>query len=57
VSVLGAVRDRSAGIAPARILPRDGGTPLDPFLDFFRATHDGREALVSFDDAARARGA
>ena len=33
--------------------PGTEATPLDPFLDFFEAIRDGREALVNFDDAVR----
>ena len=40
-------------MAPALTLPRHQGTPLDPFLDFFRAAKEGRPASVTFDDAVR----
>jgi predicted dehydrogenase len=40
-------------MATAPTLPRHEATPLDPFLDFFQAIHDGREALVTFGDAVR----
>jgi predicted dehydrogenase len=49
----GAAQHRTASMAPARTLPRHEATPLDPFLDFFLAIHDGREAGVTFDDAVR----
>jgi len=49
----GAAQHRTVGMATAPTLPRHEATPLDPFLDFFQAIHDGREALVTFDDAVR----
>jgi predicted dehydrogenase len=49
----GAAQHRTAGMAEARIFPRHEATPLDPFLDFFRAIRDGRAAAVTFDDAVR----
>jgi predicted dehydrogenase len=49
----GASQHRTAGMATALTLPRHLATPLDPFLDFFRAVHDGRPAAVTFDDAVR----
>ena len=49
----GAAQHRTAGMAVARTLPRHQATPLDPFLDFFRAVHAGRPAPVTFDDAVR----
>jgi predicted dehydrogenase len=49
----GAAQHRVIGMAPARTLPRHAGTPLDAFLDFFQAIHDGRAAAVTFDDAVR----
>ncbi len=49
----GAAQHRTAGMAPALTWPRHQGTPLDPFLDFFRAVRDGRPAAVTFDDAVR----
>ena len=49
----GAAQHRTAGMAPAPTLPRHASTPLDLFLDFFQAIHDGRPALVTFDDAVR----
>jgi predicted dehydrogenase len=49
----GAAQHRTAGMAPARTLPRHQATPLDPFLDFFRAIQEGRPATVTFDDAVR----
>jgi predicted dehydrogenase len=49
----GAAQHRTVGMAPALTLPRHQGTPLDPFLDFFQAIHDGRPAAVTFDDAVR----
>lgn len=48
-----AAQHRTAGLAPALTHPRHQATPLDPFLDFFRAIHDGRPAAVTFDDAVR----
>jgi predicted dehydrogenase len=44
---------RTAGMAPALTLPRHHGTPLDPFLDFFRAAKEGRPATITFDHAVR----
>ena len=38
----GAAQHRAVGMAPARTQPRHEATPLDPFLDFFQAVHDGR---------------
>jgi predicted dehydrogenase len=49
----GAAQHRTAGMAVARTLPRHQATPLDPFLDFFRAVRDGRPAAVTFADALR----
>ncbi|MBW3632029.1 MAG: Gfo/Idh/MocA family oxidoreductase [Chloroflexi bacterium] len=49
----GAAQHRTAGMAPAPTWPRHEATPLDPFLDFFQAIHDGRDPLVTFDDAVR----
>jgi predicted dehydrogenase len=49
----GAVQHRTAGMAEAQTFPRHHATPLDPFLDFFRAIHDGRAAAVTFADAVR----
>ncbi len=49
----GAAQHRTAGMAPALTLPRHQATPLDPFLDFFRAVRDGRPAAVTFADAVR----
>jgi predicted dehydrogenase len=49
----GDAQHRIVGMAPARTLPWHAGTPLDPFLDFFQAIHDGRPAPVTFDDAVR----
>jgi predicted dehydrogenase len=49
----GAGQHRTVGMAPALTLPRHEATPLDPFLDFFRAVHDQRDAAVTFDDAVR----
>jgi len=49
----GEAQHRIVGMAPARTLPWHSGTPLDAFLDFFQAIHDGREASVTFDDAVR----
>jgi predicted dehydrogenase len=49
----GEAQHRIVGMAPARTLPWHSGTPLDAFLDFFQAVHDGREAAVTFDDAVR----
>jgi predicted dehydrogenase len=49
----GAAQHRTAGMATALTLPRHLATPLDPFLDFFRAIHEGRPAAVTFDDAVR----
>ena len=46
-------QDRIAGMAEARTLPGHSGTPIDAFLDFFQAVHDGRPAVVTFDDAVR----
>jgi hypothetical protein len=40
-------------MAEARTLPSHSGTPIDAFLDFFQAIHDGRPASVTFDDAVR----
>jgi predicted dehydrogenase len=44
---------RTAGMAPALTLPRHQSTPLDPFLDFFRAAKEGRPASITFNDAVR----
>jgi predicted dehydrogenase len=49
----GETQHRIVGMAPARTLPWHVGTPLDAFLDFFQAIHDGRAASVTFDDAVR----
>jgi predicted dehydrogenase len=49
----GEAQHRIVGMAAARTLPRHSGTPLDAFLDFFQAIHDGRAAAVTFDDAVR----
>jgi predicted dehydrogenase len=49
----GAAQHRAARMAPALTWPYHQGTPLDPFLDFFRAVRDGRPAAVTFDDAVR----
>jgi predicted dehydrogenase len=49
----GEAQHRIVGMAPARTLPWHSGTPLDAFLDFFQAIHDGRQAAVTFDDAVR----
>lgn len=49
----GAAQHRTAGMATALTLPRHQATPLDPFLDFFRAVREGRSAAVTFDDAVR----
>jgi predicted dehydrogenase len=49
----GEAQHRIVGMTPARTLPWHSGTPLDAFLDFFQAVHDGREAAVTFDDAVR----
>lgn len=49
----GAAQGRTAGMAPALTLPRHQATPLDPFLDFFRAVRDDRPAAVTFADAVR----
>ncbi len=49
----GEAQHRIVGMAEARTLPRHSGTPIDAFLDFFQAIHDGREAVVTFDDAVR----
>jgi predicted dehydrogenase len=49
----GSAQHRIAGMAPAPVLPRHEATPLDPFLDFFQAIHEGRPAAVTFDDAVR----
>jgi predicted dehydrogenase len=49
----GAAQHRTVGMATARTFPRHEATPLDPFLDFFQAIHDGRDAAVTFDDAVR----
>jgi predicted dehydrogenase len=40
-------------MAPARTAPWHTGTPLDPFLDFIQAIHEGRAAAVTFDAAVR----
>ena len=49
----GAAQHRTAGMARALTLPRHQATPLDPFLDFFRAIQEERPAAVTFDDAVR----
>lgn len=49
----GAAQHRTACLAEAHTLPRHQATPLDPFLDFFRAVRDGRPAAVTFADALR----
>jgi predicted dehydrogenase len=49
----GEAQHRIVGMAEARTLPWHSGTPLDAFLDFFQAIHDGRQASVTFDDAVR----
>jgi predicted dehydrogenase len=49
----GEAQHRIVGMAEARTLPWHSGTPLDAFLDFFQAIHDGRPASVTFDDAVR----
>src|SRR5215216_2836205 len=49
----GEAQHRIVGMAPARTLPLHSGTPIDAFLDFFQAVHEGREASVTFDDAVR----
>ena len=49
----GEAQHRIVGMAEARTLPWHSGTPLDAFLDFFQAIHEGREASVTFDDAVR----
>ncbi len=49
----GDTQHRIVGMAPAPTFPWHTGTPLDPFLDFFQAIHDGRKAPVTFDDAVR----
>ena len=48
-----AAQHRTVGMAVAPTLPRHEATPLDPILDFFQAIHEGREAVVTFDDAVR----
>jgi predicted dehydrogenase len=49
----GAAQHRTAGMAVAHTLPRHHATPLDPYLDFFRAVRDRRPAAVTFEDAVR----
>jgi predicted dehydrogenase len=49
----GEAQHRIVGMAEARTLPWHSGTPIDAFLDFFQAIHDGRPASVTFDDAVR----
>src|SRR5215212_841125 len=49
----GEAQHRTVGMAPARTQPRHEGTPLDPFLDFFQAIRQGRDAPITFDDAVR----
>jgi predicted dehydrogenase len=49
----GETQHRVVGMAPAPTFPWHTGTPLDPFLAFFQAVRDGREAPVTFDDAVR----
>jgi predicted dehydrogenase len=49
----GEAQHRIGGMAEARTLPWHSGTPLDAFLDFFQAIHDGRQASATFDDAVR----
>src|SRR5215217_6215534 len=49
----GEAQHRIVGMAPARTLPLHSGTPIDAFLDFFQAIHDGRQTSVTFDDAVR----
>jgi predicted dehydrogenase len=49
----GDAQHRLVGMAPARTPPWFTGTPLDAFLEFFQAIHDGREAPVTFADAVR----
>ncbi len=49
----GAAQHRTVGMAPTPTWPRHEATPFDPFLDFFQAIHDGRDAAVTFDDAVR----
>jgi predicted dehydrogenase len=49
----GAAQHRTAGMATALTRPRHQATPLDPFLDFFRAIRAGRRPAVTFDDALR----
>ena len=51
----GEAQHRIVGMAPAPAPPRLQATPLDPFLDFFAAIHEGRPAPVTFDDAVRAQ--
>jgi predicted dehydrogenase len=49
----GEAQHRIAGMAEARTMPWHSGTPIDAFLDFFQAVHDGRPASVTFADAVR----
>jgi predicted dehydrogenase len=49
----GDAQHRLIGMAPAPVPPWFTGTPIDAFLDFFQAIHDGRPAAVTFDDAVR----
>src|SRR5438105_997383 len=53
---LGAGQARLTAFAEVEVPPEHAGSnPLDPFVDFARAIHDGRDAWVTFEDAVRAQ--
>lgn len=53
---LGPGHARHTAFADVPVPPEHAGSnPLDPFVDFVRAIHEGRDAWVTFDDAVRAQ--
>lgn len=52
----GDAQSRHAQFARANVPPAHAqSNPLDPFIDFYRAIHDDRDAPVTFEDAIRAQ--